>query len=58
MTLGGDGFSEKVEMIDGLEGHMLSTYTFSGPDEFTQVSEIHAPGGVTISTPETFRRRR
>lgn len=53
-----DGFTEQVKMIGGLEGYMLTTYSFDGTDTFTTVAEIHAPGGVTVSSPETYRRRR
>ena len=55
--LAGDGYSETVKVLDtGLDSKMVTTYVFSGADEYTTRSEIVAPGGSTLSTEETYKR--
>lgn len=58
VELSDDGYRETVSPVNDLGSQMISSYKFSGADEYMVTSEILAKGQATMGTPETYRREK
>ena len=56
--LGSDGYQTTVQALGGEAGKMISTFAFTGPDEYAVTSEFLSKDEATRSLPQTWRRQK